>query len=201
MKRFLSSFGGKVNTDFSFDEYKIENKGNDGGSKPTAGYSFLGGLGGGGASASGGIKVNADIDNSNDTHSSAGGPKTDVNVEKADANVSSMNSANKSEHIDNSLDSLGFKDTEHEDNIKTDEQADLPDAEFHSQKKERYELPDIKELMQKQGGGTHLPFKFTVEDGELYVSQIGTGRKLPFDDFLKVEPLAAKHIVEIMNGE
>ena len=168
-------------------------------SKPTIGHSFLGGLGGGGASASGGIKVDANINNSNDAHSSASGSKT--NVKEMDANTASMNGANKSEHIDNTLDSLSFKETEHEKDIKTDEQADLPSGETWTENNDHWELPDIKKMLSEQGGGTYLPFKFTVENGELYVSQIGTGRKLPFDDFLKAEPFAGKQIIELMNRE
>ena len=177
----------------------IEKEKLDGGSKPAIGHSFLGGLGGGGTSISGGIKVNADIDNSNDAHSSAGGSKTDV--KEMDANTASMNGANKSEHIDDTLDSLSFKETEHEKDIKTDEQADLPDGETWTENNDHWELPDIKKMLSEQGGGTYLPFKFTVENGELYVSQIGTGRKLPFDDFLKAEPFAGKQIIELMNRE
>ena len=202
LKGFLAGFGGKVNTEeMPITEKEETKQPSEGGSRPTVGHSFLGGSGGGGASASGGIKVNADIDNSNNSHSNAGGSKTDVKVEDVDANTASMNGANKSEHIDDTLDTLSFKETEHEKDIKTDEQADLPDAEFHSEKKERFELPDIKEMLSEQGGGNYLPFKFTVENGELYVSQIGTGRKLPFDDFLKAEPFAGKQIIELMNGD
>lgn len=174
----------------------------DGGSKPTVGHSFLGDIGGGGAGAQGGIKVNANIDNDdNDAHSSAGGSKTDVKVEEADANTASMNGANKSEHIDDTLDSLSFKEAKHEKDIKTNEQADLPSGETWTENNDHWELPDIKEMMTKQGGGVYLPFKFTVENGELYVSQIGTGRKLPFDEFLKAEPFAGKQIIELMNGD
>ena len=168
-------------------------------SKPAVGHSFLGGLGGGGASALGGMKVNANINNSNDAHSSASGSKT--NVKEMDANTASMNGANKSEHIDDTLDSLSFKETEHEKDIKTDEQADLPSGETWTENNDHWELPDIKKMLSEQGGGTYLPFKFIVENGELYVSQIGTGRKLPFDDFLKAEPFAGKQIIELMNRE
>ena len=200
LKEFLS-FGGNVNTELPIEETSIEEKENapiTSGIK-TAGHSFLGNMGGGGISASGGIKVDADIDNSNDAHSNAGGSKTDVKVEETDANTASMNGANKSEHIDDTLDSLSFKETEHEKDIKTDEQADLPNGETWTENNDHWELHDIKKMLSEQGGGTYLPFKFTIENGELYVSQIGTGRKLPFDDFLEAEPLAAKQIVETVN--
>ena len=200
LKEFLS-FGGNVNTELPIEEMSIEEKGNTPitSGVRAVGHSFLGNSGGGGAGAQGGIKVNADIDNSNDAHSSAGGFKTDV--KEMDANTASMNGANKSEHIDDTLDSLSFKETEHEKDIKTDEQADLPDGETWTENNDHWELPDIKKMLSEQGGGTYLPFKFTVENGELYVSQIGTGRKLPFDDFLKAEPFTGKQIIELMSRE
>lgn len=203
LKEFLSGFGGKVNTEeMPITTEKETKQSSEGVSRPTVGHSFLGDIGGGGASASGGIKVNADIDNDdNDAHSSAGSSKTDVKVEEADANTASMNGANKSEHIDDTLDSLSFKETKHEKDIKTNEQADLPSGETWTENNDHWKLPDIKEMMTKQGGGVYLPFRFTVENGELYVSQIGTGRKLPFDDFLKAEPFAGKQIIELMNGD
>jgi len=202
LKEFLS-FGGNVNTELPIEEMSIEEKGNTPitSGVRAVGHSFLGDSGGGSTSISGGIKVNADIDNDNDNdaHSSAGGSKTDV--KEMDANTASMNGANKSEHIDDTLDSLSFKETEHKKDIKTNEQADLPGGETWTENNDHWELPDIKEMMTKQGGGIHLPFKFTVENGELYVSQIGTGRKLPFDEFLKAEPFAGKQIIELMNGD
>ena len=205
LKEFLS-FGGNVNTELPIEEMSIEEKGNTPitSGVRAVGHSFLGNSGGGGAGAQGGIKVNADIDNDNNTHSSAGGSKTDVKVEEADAadaNTASMNGANNSEHIDNTFDDLGFKDVEHEKNIKSNEQADLPDGETWTENNDHFDLPNIKEMMTKQGGGIYLPFKFTIENGELYISQIGTGRKLPFDEFLKAEPFAGKQIIEIMNGD
>lgn len=201
LKEFLSGFGGNVNTEeMPITTEKETKQSPEGVSRPTAGHSFLGDIGGGGAGAQGGIKVNADIDNDdNDAHSSAGGSKTDV--KEMDANTASMNGANKSEHIDDTLDSLSFKETEHEKDIKTDEQADLPDGETWTENNDHWELPDIKKMLSEQGGGVYLPFKFTIENGELYVSQIGTGRKLPFDEFLKAEPFAGKQIIELMNGD
>ena len=201
LKGFLSSFGGKVNTDLDVEDNFIESKEDNPitSGVHTAGYSFLGGSGSASPASIGKTNVdNESNNNSNGNHSS----NSDLPaVAEMDGNIASTNGSNKVEHIDDTLDSLSFKDTEHEKDIKTNEQADLPDAEFHSEKKERFELPDIKKMMQEQGGGIHLPFKFTVENGELYVSQIGTGRKLPFDDFIKVEPSAAKQIIETMNGD
>ena len=155
----------------------------------------------GGSLSAGGGGSNGGIDNSGSSYNSnAGrGAETDVEVAERDANDASLNSANEVEHIDDTLDDLGFENSEHKENIKTNEQADLPDGEFHSKNKERYELPDIKDLMKKNGGGTYLPFKFSLDGDEVMVSQIGTGRKEPFDEFLKHEPFAGKQIVEMMN--
>lgn len=201
LKSFLP-FGVASTSDAPVEEAKIESKENTpimSGVRP-AGYSFLGNSGGSSVSMSG-INTDGSIENNDNSHSTISGAKTDVKVAEMDGNTASFNGANSVDHIDDTIDDLGFKDTEHEENIKTDEQADLPDAEFHSEKKERFELPDIKKMMTEQGGGIHLPFKFTVEGGELYISQIGTGRKLPFDDFLKAEPKAAKQLIDVMNGE
>jgi hypothetical protein len=202
LKEFLSGFGGNVNTELPIEETSIEEKENapvTSGVR-TAGFSFLGNSGGSASPAS--IRsTNADIDSNNDSNS---GHPTDGNTPKVaemDGNIASTNGANKVEHLDDAMDSLSFKDTEHEENIKTNEQADLPSGETWTENNDHWELPDIKEMMTKQGGGTYLPFKFTVEDGELYISQIGTGRKLPFDDFLKAEPMAGKQIIEVMNGD
>ena len=200
LKNFLSGFDINVNTETPIqNDIQKEEKPFEGGSKPTVGHSFLGGSGSGVISVPRGIKTNKDVNNSNNVHSSAGGPKTNVKVEEVDANTASMNGANDVEHLDDTLDSLGFKDIEHEENIKTNEQADLPNGETWTENNDHWELPDIKKMMEEQGGGIYLPFKFTIENGELYVSQIGTGRKLPFDDFLKVEPLAAKQMAETIN--
>lgn len=151
--------------------------------------------------SAGGGSSNVGIDNSGSSYNSDAGRGAETNVEVAerDANDASLNGANEVEHIDNTLDDLGFENSEHKEDIKTDEQADLPDGEFHSEKKERYELPDIKDLIKKNGGGTYLPFKFSLDGDEVMVSQIGTGRKEPFDEFLKHEPFAGKQIVEMMN--
>jgi len=202
LKEFLSSFGGKVNTELPIEETSIEEKENapvTSGVR-TAGFSFLGNSGGSASPAS--IRsTNADIDSSNDSNSGHPTNGNTPEVAEMDGNIASTNGANKVEHLDDSMDSLSFKDVEHEENIKTNEQADLPSGETWTENNDHWELPDIKEMMTKQGGGTYLPFKFTVEDGELYISQIGTGRKLPFDDFLKAEPMAGKQIIEVMNGD
>ena len=155
----------------------------------------------GGSLSAGGPNIGIDIpDNPSNNSSKAGvGSETNVEVSERDPNEGSTNAANQVEHLDDTLDSLGFEDTKHDSEIKSNGQADLPDGEFHSEKKERYELPDIKDLMKKNGGGTYLPFKFTLDGDEVMISQIGTGRKEPFDEFLKHEPFAGKQIVEILN--
>lgn len=201
LKEFLS-FGGDVNTELPIEETSIEEKENTPitSGVRTAGFSFLGNSGGNASPAS--IRsTNVDVDSNNGSNSNNSTNGNTPEVAEMDGNIASTNGANKVEHLDDSMDSLSFKDTEHEENIKTNEQADLPSGETWTENNDHWELPDIKEMMTKQGGGTYLPFKFTVEDGELYISQIGTGRKLPFDDFLKAEPMAGKQIIEVMNGD
>ena len=77
--------------------------------------SFLGGgTGGGGISAGSISDFDFDDESDNTTSSEAGtGQSTDVKVSERDANTASLNSANSLEHLDDSLDELGFKDTEH----------------------------------------------------------------------------------------
>ena len=202
LKSFLS-FGGKINTELPIEETSIEEKENTPitSGVRTVGFSFLGNSGGSASPASIRGSENGNV-NSNNSSSRAGSTNGNTpDVAEMDGNIASTTGANKIEHIDNTLDDLSFKDVEHEENIKSDEQADLPSGETWTENNDHWELPDIKEMMTKQGGGTYLPFKFTVEDGELYISQIGTGRKLPFDDFLKAEPTAGKQIIEVINGD
>lgn len=197
---FIPTFNPSV-PDIQTDETTIEESSTP---KVTSGVSpkvgsFLGG-GSGSLSAGGGSSNGGIPDSSSSISSNTGsGAETNVEVAERDANDASLNGANDSEHIDETIDDLGFENEKHEENIKTNEQADLPDGEFHSKNKERYELPDIRNLIKQNGGGTYLPFKFTLEGDEIMVSQIGTGRKEPIDDFLKHEPFAGKQIVEIMN--
>ena len=202
LKDFISSLGGKVNTELQPEENKIELEENTpiSSGPRTAGFSFLGSSGGS-ASAPSVRGTNVSVD-SNNSSSNAGNTNGNIpDVAEMDGNIASTNSANEIEHIDNTFDDLGFKDVEHEKNIKSNEQADLPDGETWTENNDHFDLPNIKEMMTKQGGGIYLPFKFTIENGELYISQIGTGRKLPFDEFLKVEPTAGKQLIEVMNGD
>lgn len=202
LKNFISSLGRRINTEFPIEETSIEEKENapiTSGVR-TAGFSFLGNSGGSVASPS--VKsANTEVD-SNDSSTNAGNISGNIpDVAEMDGNVASTSGTNKVEHIDNTFDDLGFKDVEHEENIKSNEQVDLPDGETWTEDNDHFDLPNIKEMMTKQGGGIYLPFKFTIENGELYVSQIGTGRKLPFDEFLKAEPTAGKQLIELMNGD
>ena len=102
--------------------------------------SFLSGVGTGAGSIGAGSVSNFDFaDKSNNTVSETGkGQDTGVEVSKRDANTASLNGANSLEHLDDSLDELGFKDTKHNKEIKSDEQADLLSEEFHEKDKELY---------------------------------------------------------------
>lgn len=153
----------------------------------------------------------------NSTSSEAGkGQTTDVEVEDLDANTASLNGANSVEHLDDSLDELGFKDTKHNKEIKSNEQADLPDGEFHEKDKEELELKlpetptndDIISYLEKDSANwengdskaKYLPFRFFIKDGELYGTVIGHGRPEKIKDFMKHEALAKGKISAIIGG-
>lgn len=181
--------------------------------------SFLGGTGTGAGSIGAGSVSNFDFaDKSDNTISEAGkGQSTDVEVSKRDANTASLNGANSLEHLDDSLDELGFKDTKHNKEIKSDEQADLPSEEFHEKDKESFELKlpekpnneDIISYLEKdsenwENGDSkskYLPFRFFVKDGELYGTVIGHGKPEKIEDFMKHEILAKGKISNIIKGE
>lgn len=181
--------------------------------------SFLSGTGTGGGGISAGSVSNFDFaDKSNNTVSETGkGQSTDVEVSKRDANTASLNGANSLEHLDDSLDELGFKDTKHNKEIKPDEQADLPSEEFHEKDKESFELKlpekpsndDIISYLEKdsenwENGDSkskYLPFRFFVRDGELYGTVIGHGKPEKIEDFMKHEILAKGKISNIIKGE
>lgn len=180
--------------------------------------SFLGGGAGGGGISAGSIS-NFDFDDKTDnTTSEAGrGQSTDIEVSERDANTASLNSANSLEHLDNSLDELGFKDTEHNKEIKSNEQADLPNGEFHEKDKESFELKlpenpnnnDIISYLEKdsknwENGDSkskYLPFRFFIKDDELYGTVIGHGRPEKIEDFMKHEILAKGKISNIIRGK
>ena len=181
--------------------------------------SFLGGTGTGGGSIGAGSVSNFDFtDKSDNTVSETGkGQSTDVEVSKRDANTASLNGANSLEHLDDSLDELGFKDTKHNKEIKSDEQADLPSEEFHEKDKESFELKlpekpsndDIISYLEKdsenwENGDSkskYLPFRFFIKDGELYGTVIGHGKPEKIEDFMKHEILANGKLSNIIKGE
>ena len=181
--------------------------------------SFLSGTGTGGGGISAGSVSNFDFaDKSDNTVSEAGkGQDTDIEVSKRDANTASLNGVNSLEHLDDSLDELGFKDTKHNKEIKPDEQADLPSEEFHEKDKESFELKlpekpsndDIISYLEKdsenwENGDSkskYLPFRFFIKDGELYGTVIGHGKPEKIEDFMKHEILAKGKISNIIKGE
>ena len=181
--------------------------------------SFLSGVGTGAGSIGAGSVSNFDFaDKSDNTVSEAGkGQDTDIEVSKRDANTASLNGANSLEHLDDSLDELGFKDTKHNKEIKSDEQADLLSEEFHEKDKESFELKlpekpnneDIISYLEKdsenwENGDSkskYLPFRFFIKDGELYGTVIGHGKPEKIEDFMKHEILANGKISNIIKGE
>lgn len=184
--------------------------------------SFLDGIGirGGGISAGdvSDFSIDDKSDKSDNTSSEAGKVQpSDIEVSKIDANTASMNGANSLEHLDNSFDELGFKDTKHNKEIKPNEQADLLSEEFHEKNKESFELKlpenpsnkDIISYLKKdsknwENGDSkskYLPFRFFVRDGELYGTVIGHGKPEKIENFMKHEILAKGKISNIIKGE
>ena len=213
------SGGGSISGDVSgnfqpYDEFVSNNQ-------PTVG-SFLGGTGNVGVGGSGGSLAAGSVSDygfedkeGNSTSSEAGnGQKTNVEVEDLDANTASLNGANSVEHLDDSLDDLGFKDTKHNKEIKPNEQAELPSEEFHEKNKESFELKlpenptndDIISYLEKdsetwENGDSkakYLPFRFFIKDGELWGTVIGHGRPEKIKDFMKHEILAKGKISNII---
>ena len=186
--------------------------------------SFLGGTGnvgvggGGGSIAAGSVSDYGFEDKEgNSTSSEAGnGQKTNVEVEDLDANTASLNGANSVQHLDDSLDDLGFKDTKHNKEIKSNEQAELPSEEFHEKNKESFELKlpenptndDIISFLEKDSANwengdskaKYLPFRFFIKDGELWGTVIGHGKPEKIKEFMKHEILAKGKISNIRKG-
>ena len=186
--------------------------------------SFLGGtwnvgVGGGGGSITAGSVSDYGFEDKegNSTSSEAGkGKDTDVEVEDLDANTASLNGANSVQHLDDSLDDLGFKDTKHNKEIKSNEQAELPSEEFHEKNKESFELKlpenptndDIISFLEKDSANwengdskaKYLPFRFFIKDGELWGTVIGRGITEKIQDFMKHEILAKGKISNIIKG-
>ena len=184
--------------------------------------SFLGGTGnvgvggGGGSIAAGSVSDYGFEDKEgNSTSSEAGkGKDTDVEVEDLDANTASLNGANSVQHLDDSLDDLGFKDTKHNKEIKPNKQAELPSEEFHEKNKESFELKlpenptndDIISFLEKDSANwengdskaKYLPFRFFIKDGELWGTVIGHGKPEKIKEFMKHEILAKGKISNIL---
>ena len=190
---------------------------------PTVG-SFLGGTGNVGVGGGGGVSAGSvsdygfeDKEGNSNSSEAGGGQNTNAEVEDLDANTASLNGANSVEHLDDSLDELGFKDTKHNKEIKSNEQADLPDGEFHEKDKEELELKlpeaptndDVISYLEKDSASwengdsksKYLPFRFFIKDGELYGTVIGHGRPEKIQDFMKHEILAKDKISNIVRGE
>ncbi len=187
--------------------------------------SFLGGTGNVGVGGRGGSIAAGSVSdfgfddkgNNNTVSKAGGGQNTNVEVEDLDANTASLNGANSVKHLDDSLDELGFKDTKHNKEIKPNEQAELPDGEFHEKDKESFELKlpeaptndDIISYLEKDSANwengdsksKYLPFRFFVKDGELWGTVIGHGRPEKIQDFMKHEILAKGKISNIVKGE
>lgn len=199
-----------------YDEFVSDNP-------PTVG-SFLGGtgnvsVGGGGGVSAGSVSDYGFDDKGNNSASSevGNGQNTNAEVEGLDANTASLNGANSVEHLDDSLDELGFKDTKHNKEIKSNEQAELPDGEFHEKDKEELELKlpenptndDIISYLEKDSANwengdsksKYLPFRFFIRDGELWGTVIGRGITEKIQDFMKHEMLAKGKISNIVKGE
>ena len=141
----------------------------------------------------------------------------DIKVSERDANTASLNGANSLEHLDNSFDELGFKDTKHNKEIKSNEQADLLSEEFHEKNKESFELKlpenpsnkDIISYLKKDSANwengdsksKYLPFRFFIRDGEMFGTVIGHGKPEKIENFMKHEILAKGKISNIIKGE
>lgn len=121
-----------------------------------------------------------------------------VDNKEQDNNAGSVNgTSSNNEHLDDTFDNLKFDETKEKD-IKSDGQADLAvDGDpTHTSKNEGI---DIKDLIKNSAGKNTLPFKFFFDGDDIIVAEIGTGRKLPLDDFLKAEPNSANRILEVLN--
>ena len=181
--------------------------------------SFLDETGTGGGSISAGDVSDFSIDNKSDDIVSKANKvqSNDVEVSKRDANTASLNGANSVKHLDNSLDELGFKDTKHNKEIKSNEQADLLSEEFHEKNKESFELKlpenpnnkDIISYLKKdsknwENGDSkskYLPFRFFIRDGELWGTVIGHGKPERIESFMKHEILAKGKLSNMIKGE
>ena len=214
--------GGSIPSDVSgnfqpYDEFVTDNP-------PMVG-SFLGGTGNvgvggrGGSIAAGSVSdYGFDDKESNNSSSEVGkGQNTNTEVEDLDANTASLNGANSVEHLDNSFDELGFKDTKHNQEIESKGQAELPNEEFHEKSEESFELKlpeaptnnDIilyleRDSVNWENGDSkakYLPFRFFIKDGELWGTVIGHGRPEKIENFMKHEALAKGKLSNMIRGQ
>lgn len=217
------SGGGSISGDVSGNFQPYNNFVSD--NPPMIG-SFLGGtgnigVGGGGGSITAGSVSDygfEDKEGNSTSSSEAGrGQNANVEVEDLDANTASLNGANSVQHLDDSLDDLGFKDTKHNKEIKPNEQAELPSEEFHEKNKESFELKlpeeptndDIISYLEKDSANwengdskaKYLPFRFFIRDGELWGTVIGRGITEKIQDFMKHEILARDKISNMIRGQ
>lgn len=121
-----------------------------------------------------------------------------VDNKEQDNNAGSVNGTmSNNEHLDDTFDNLKFDETKEKD-IKSDGQAklDVDGDAVHTSKNEGI---DIKDLIKNSAGKNTLPFKFFFDGDDIIIAEIGTGRKLPLDDFLKAEPNSANRILEVLN--
>lgn len=171
--------------------------------------------GGGSAGVStNGIDVDIEAEAEKETASNAGGGEVNTEVSE-DGNLGSTTGANTNEALDNTFDNLSFEETEHKEDIKTNEQFELDGKEGHTAEPNKNKLPKLSEkddlnaikerIIQdsatwgsNNSGMKYLPFKFIVNGNDIEVSQIGTGRKESFDTFVKNEPKALKEIINLI---
>lgn len=140
----------------------------------------------------------------------------EIDVAEKEQNDGSMNSANQNEHLDDTFDNLSFEETEHNKEVKSNEQFELDGTEGHtSDSNEGVQLPelnsaeDVKKAIiedsknwdSENSGSRFLPFKFTVIGDEVIVSQIGTARKEDFDLFAKDEPGSVNQIKAVLSNK
>lgn len=169
--------------------------------------------GGGSAGVStNGIDVDIEKETEN-TSSNAGGGEVNTEVSE-DGNLGSTTGANTNEALDNTFDNLSFEETEHKEDIKTNEQFELDGKEGHTAEPNKNKLPKLSEkddlnaikerIIQdsatwgsNNSGTKYLPYKFIVNGEDVEVSQIGTGRKESFEQFIKDEPKALKEILKL----
>ena len=120
-----------------------------------------------------------------------------IDNKEQDNNAGSVNgtSANN-EHLDDTFDNLKFD--KGEEDIKSDGQANL-DVDGDAVHTSKNEGIDIKDLIRNSAGKNTLPFKFFFDGDDIIVAEIGTGRKLPLEEFIKVEPNSANRIIEVLN--